>query len=132
MAGSKVIYGKGEILICSIGEACSFRVSKEDVYGYVESTPVVIEVRKNLRSFEDFSKIVSFSLGSYVVIWILIKAIEGNKVNWLVFLLILKTYSSFIGLICILQRLKVVRSLQFFLESYRSGNNFRIIQKKTL
>ena len=43
-----------------------------------------------------------------------------NRLNWIDLLYILKVYCGYIGLICLIQRLKIIKSLQFFIEANRS------------
>lgn len=79
-------------------------------------------------------KLVSIALASWisiVYIWGKLK-LHPKAVNWLDFLYILKVFTSFIGLICFLQRLKILRSLHFFLEMNTSDTSFRIYDRAAL
>ncbi len=78
------------------------------------------------------SNIVAFLSSSYFAIYYLYEAILDNSLSWFTFLHILKKFSSLIGFVCLLQKLKIVRSLQFYLESFRSDKFFKIKNKCTL
>lgn len=52
--------------------------------------------------------------------------------TWTDLLYILRVCCGFIGLICFVQRLKIIKSLQFYIESNRSDKYFRIKNRATL
>ena len=75
---------------------------------------------------------MAFMCSSYFIYFFINLAVLNDDLSWTTFLSILKNFSSFIGFVCIIQRLKIVRSLQFFLESFKSDRHFRIQNRETL
>lgn len=95
-------------------------------------TPLIHNLKKVLNLVEKMSNIVAFLSSSYFAVYYLYDAILDNSLTWFTFLHILKKFSSLIGFVCLLQKLKIVRSLQFYLESFRSDKFFKIKNKCTL
>ena len=79
-------------------------------------------------------KIISLLLPTFLSLkYSFLKAeFSYHRLIWLDFIYILRIYSSFLGFFYFLQRLKILKSLQFFLEGYLSGKFFRIRNKSSL
>lgn len=66
LAGSCVIGGYGEILVCTVGPKCSFRIDNENKGYYSEYTPTIAQLKKNMNYIESTSKIVALVLATYI------------------------------------------------------------------
>lgn len=82
---------------------------------------------------EDFAKILCVVLATLKAISFLHERSNMKNVDlgWKDFLYVLKIYCAFIGLICFLQRLKILKSVTFFMEANRCGKEFTIEHKSS-
>ena len=148
LAGSTILKGEGEMLVCTVGSNCSFRVQDKEAAekgkGNIEPSPMIRKMKKIIDWIEFVSKVVSIALAAWVSLRYLylngkiIGMKSGTEVEmhltWEDLLYVLKIFSSFIGLICFLPRLKILRSLFFYLQMNSSNTNttFRVFNYAAL
>jgi len=84
---------------------------------------MIAEIKKIMNKVESTAKVLSLLISTFISVkYAYEKIIEENAmISWIDLLYVLKIYCSFIGLICFIQRLKIIKSLQFFIETFKSG-----------
>lgn len=99
-----------------MGSNCSFRRDKLNKGYYNEYTTKLTKIKYMMNYVEDIAKIITLFLATCKSIqYLYIKYIDIDNMSWIDLLYILKVYCGYIGLICFVQRLKILKSLQFFI-----------------
>ncbi len=101
-----VIAGYAEVLVCQIGENCTFRnpliTSKSS-----ETTPLLEFVHNFVSNVEHYVKIAGVLLGLSEACQYIFNTSGNNKDFWLRFIEALKILSSFLGIVYFLLRFKL-------------------------
>lgn len=110
-------------MVCTVGPKCSFRIDNENKGYYSEYTSAVAGLKRKMNFIENLAKIMAIIIATVLSVLYLIERYheeKKNQVTWIDFLYILKVYCGYIGLVCFVQRLKIIKTLQFYIEANRS------------
>lgn len=75
-----------------------------------------------MNSIENAARFVTIILATFTSTYYIIQKYYNvdMEISWIDLLYILKVYCGYIGLVCFIQRLKIIKTLQFYIEANRS------------
>lgn len=126
LAGSEVISGSGDMLVCTVGENCSFRVVTK-LSGYRDSKSKFLS--KLINNLHRFNRITKNLLILIVLIEVTSLMIKFSPLEWADVRIILSSVSQSVGMLALVDRQNISDFIYCFVENNCIVNTFKIIRK---